>query len=72
MPVSGDWSVLLQFPKNTVGSFQLWNARFFNFYRNNDSLNVLIHKKWWESDTVNEDSFTIIADGLNTDEIRKS
>ena len=71
VPEVPGWSIMLQFPKGTNGNFQLWNARFFNFYRDGNSLDVLIQKKWWDTDTSGKNSFTIIAEQLNTDKLRK-
>ena len=61
------WSLLIRFSKlNTKGNFQLWNGKFFNFY--NGGYEILIHKKWWDTDRYGSTSFAFVADGLNSPE----
>lgn len=64
---SDAWSILIRFSNlNTKGNFQLWNANFFNFY--NGGYEILIQKKWWNMDRVDESSFMFVAENLNSDE----
>ena len=54
------WSILIRFSNlNTKGNFQLWNANFFNFY--NGGYEILIQKKWWNMDRVDEESDLILS-----------
>ena len=49
-----DWSVLIRFSKlNKKGNFQLWNARFFNFY--NGGYEIMVTKKWFNTDRVDKE-----------------
>jgi len=61
------WSVLLRFNDANVnsGSFQIWNANFFNFFRKESGLEVLIHQKFWTAyDLHDRHSFVIVAERL--------
>ena len=52
--MDSDWSVLIRFSKlNHKGNFQLWNARFFNFY--NGGYEILVTKKWFDADRVDKE-----------------
>lgn len=67
MANSDSWSILIRFSSlNTKGNFQLWNGKFFNFY--NGGYEILIHKKWWDTDRQDSNSFAFVADGLNSPE----
>lgn len=44
----------------------MWNGKFFNFY--NGGYEILVHKKWWNSDRQDQSSFAFVADGLNSAE----
>ena len=52
------WSVLIRFSPLVSGhNFQIWNAKYWNFYNNNRE--VLFHKKWWNNDRIDQvSSFT--------------
>lgn len=66
------WTVLLRFNSANVnsGSFQLWNANFFNFFRKESGLEVLIHQKFWtEYDLYDKKSFAIVAENLVSGDI---
>jgi len=64
---NSDWSILIRFSSlTTKGNFQLWNGKFFNFY--NGGYEILIHKKWWDTDRQDSTSFAFVADGLNSPE----
>jgi len=63
----GSWSILIRFSNNrNRGNIQLWNAKFFNFYSNNNE--ILIQNKLWKNDLEDENSFVFIADNMNTNE----
>lgn len=54
-------------------SFQLWNANFFNIYRKNGGIDVLIHSRPhdanWDRAGVHE--FVFVADRLAVNSLRK-
>merc|ERR1712050_625385 len=67
---SKGWSVLLRFNGANNGNFQLWNANFFNFFRKESGMEVLIHQKYWtKNDLHDEHSFMIIAERLDSSEV---
>ncbi|CAG5085543.1 Oidioi.mRNA.OKI2018_I69.PAR.g10921.t1.cds [Oikopleura dioica] len=41
----------------------MWNAKFFNFYNNGND--VLITKKFWNTDQKDQSSFIFIVDNMN-------
>ena len=54
------------------GNFQLWNANFFNIYRKENGLEVLIHQKHYSGlDLDNEHSFLLIAERISASDLRK-
>jgi hypothetical protein len=67
------WSLILRFNgahKNS-GTFQVWNAQFFNIYRKPDGLEIHLQMKWWTADIDDQHSFTIVSDHLNLGDKRK-
>lgn len=61
------WSVLIRFSPLVQGhNFQIWNAKYWNFY--NGNRDVLFHKKWWNGDRVDENSFSFVVDGMDEPE----
>jgi len=65
------WSVLLRFniaPENFQANFQLWNADFFNVYRKDSVVEILIHqtRRTGHSDTTDPNSFVIVAERLSS------
>merc|ERR1712050_270466 len=69
---SNGWSVLLRFNSARVnnGNFQLWNAKFFNFFRKKSGLEVLIHQKHrTANDLKDPHSFVIVAERLASSDL---
>lgn len=68
------FSVLIRMPKDTArGSFQVWNAKFWNFYNGpNGEFNILLHSKHWNSDRLDPYSFLIVGERLSHPEMRKA
>ena len=66
------FSVLIRMPKDTArGSFQVWNAKFWNFYNGpNGEFNVLLHSKHWNNDRMDPYSFLIVGERLSHPEMR--
>ena len=61
------FSVLIRFSRKvTNGHFQLWNMRFWNFY--NGGYEVLLHSKYWNTDTYDKYSIGLITEGMNVQE----
>ena len=54
-------------------SFQLWNANFFNIYRKNDGIDVLIHSRQYDAnwDRAGIHEFVFVADRLAVNSLRK-
>ena len=56
-------------------SFQLWNANFFNIYRKNGGIDVLIHSRPYEAygtwDRAGVHEFVFVADRLAVSALRK-
>ena len=54
-------------------SFQLWNANFFNIYRKNDGIDVLIHSRPFDAnwDRAGIHEFVFVADRLAVNSLRK-
>ena len=68
------WSVLLRFNGANVnsGSFQLWNANFFNFFRHTNALEILIHEKHYLGNDLDDShSFLLVVDKLSISDLRK-
>lgn len=66
------WSVLLRFNNGNNGNanFQLWNANFFNFFRHENSVEVLIHEKnYLFNDMDDTHSFLLLVDQLNISDL---
>lgn len=68
------FSVMIRMPKDTErGSFQVWNAKFWNFYNGpNGEFNILLHSKHWNNDRMDPYSFLIIGERVSHPEMRKS
>ena len=59
-----EFSVLIRFSRKvTSGNFQLWNMKFWNFYKG--GYEVLIHSKDWKTDNHDKYSVAFLAEGLN-------
>ena len=66
------WSVLVRFKGGSVGSFQLWNANFFNFYRKSNEFEILIHQKYFTgNDLADKHSFLLIVDRMTMSDLRE-
>ena len=54
-------------------SFQLWNANFFNIYRKNGGIDVLIHSRPYDQDwdRAGVHEFVFVADRLAVNSLRK-
>jgi hypothetical protein len=65
------WSLMLRWNRVKNASFQIWNANFFNFYRHNNRMDVMIHSRpsnaYWDRFAVHE--FIFIADRLPTNSL---
>jgi len=64
------WAVLLRFnvgPSDFQANFQLWNADFFNVYRKETGVEILVHQtKRNSEDTTDPNSFVIVAERMTT------
>ena len=68
------WSVIVRFKGVDVnsGSFQLWNANFFNFFRKKNEFEILIHQKHFiGNDLADKHSFLLIVDKMTMSDLRK-
>ena len=53
------------------GNFQLWNANFFNIFRKDDALEVLIHQKYYTgTDLHDTNSFLLVVERISTSDLR--
>ena len=67
------FSVMLRWRNIQSASFQLWNANFFNIYRKNGGIDVLIHSRPYDAnwDRVDAHEFVFVADRLAINSLRK-
>ena len=68
------WSVLVRFNGINVnsGSFQIWNANFFNFFRKSNALEILIHQKHFiGNDITDAHAFLLVVDKMTMSDLRK-
>ena len=67
------FSIMIRWRDIQSASFQLWNANFFNIYRKNGGIDVLIHSRPhdanWDRAGVHE--FVFVADRLAVNSLRK-
>ena len=62
-----DFSILLRFSRKlNSGNFKLLNMKFYNFY--NGGYEILIHKKWWNTDKLDPYTVGFVAENLNVEE----
>ena len=67
------WTLAIRFPlKPERGTFQSWNAFFWNVYERNGELIFLMHQPWWWTDRQDKTSITFVADHMPTEVHRKS
>ena len=68
------WSVLVRFNGVDVnsGSFQIWNANFFNFFRKSNAFEILIHQKHFTgNDLADKHAFLLVVDKMTMSDLRK-
>ena len=72
-PMKDGWTIALRFSSPRAlgrGTFQTWNARFWNYYQKTDELSIALHEYWWaDRDTVDTHSIYFVADQLDNDNI---
>ena len=68
------WSVLVRFNGVNVnsGTFQIWNANFYNFFRKSNVFEILIHQKHFTgNDLADKHSFLLIVDKMTLSDLRR-
>lgn len=66
---SKGWSMIVRFngAHSASGSFQLWNANFFNIYRHDTGLELHMQQKYWlGGDLDDQNSVLLVAERLPT------
>jgi len=68
------WSLIIRFNGAHMqsGSFQLWNANFFNIYRKANGLEIHIHQKYYTANDLDDrHSFLLVSERLSLGDLRK-
>ena len=68
------WSLIVRFNGAHVhsGSFQLWNANFFNIYRKTNGMEIHIQQEYDSgNDLDHQHSFLLVSERMSIGDLRK-
>lgn len=65
------WTVAIRVPKQSRGTFESWNAAFYNVHEKDDEIVFIMHAKWFYTDSVERSSVIFVGSNLEKADLPK-